>query len=51
MGVDYRIFQPSVGLRLFQAGRVGFQINEFQRVSGDQIGIGYVVLVIVEKLC
>jgi hypothetical protein len=36
-------------LRLLQTRRIGFQVDKFQRVGRNQVGVEYFVLVIVQK--
>ena len=48
--VDDGVVEAGVVLRLLEARGVGLEVDELQRVGGDEVGVEDFVLVVVEKL-
>ncbi len=49
-GVDDGVGEFGVGLGPLEAGGIGFQVDEFQGIGGDQVVVEDVVLIVVEQL-
>ena len=49
LGVDDGVRQAGVGAGLFEARGIGFEVDEFERVGGDQVAVEGFELVVVEE--